>query len=139
MLAPFKIYNGSFVQSVRYTLFEQSIKTKDAERSGWYLLASSPLLHHITKIKSVGYKAPYETKQRNHSICSTQKKMKKSFDLWSDTGIKYLPPCPGISNTQYWVKIDLGIDNLNSIIYDSQFLWLIPIKFKWLLNLKTSV
>ena len=50
MLASFKIYNGSSVQSGRYELFEKSGKTKDAEGGGGYLLASSTLLHHITKI-----------------------------------------------------------------------------------------
>ena len=138
MFAQFKIQNGSFVQSVRYRLFEKSVNTTDAERGEWYLLTSSSLLHHITKIKNVGCKAPFETKQNNYSMCFKQKKMNKSFELWSDTGIQYLSPSQRISNTIYWIKIDHVIDNLKPIIYHPRFLQLMPIKLKWLLNLKTS-
>ena len=62
--------------SFKMSYYKQTQSLTDAERGGGYLLASSTLLHHITKIKNVGCKAPYETKQSNYSIYSTQKKMK---------------------------------------------------------------
>ena len=65
------------------------------------------LWHFILKdkIKNVGCKAPYEVLQGNFSVCSNSMEMKKSFNLWSDTGKEYPPPCQGISNIIYWSQV----------------------------------